>query len=175
MNSNLLATFALVVAFATGALVFLHKPIETIVHDTREVPVAGSASSAVINSPFMEVGGVRTWHFTSDFRAGTSTACSFPTPAATSTVTAITAYLNPNLGYTTQWLWGDATTAFATTTALNTLWSVTNGANDGSIIASTTGAYIAYPNRFINLKLSTSSVGTSFAPTGTCHILFREI
>jgi len=140
---------------------------------TREVvrelqPVIEQAFAAVpvLSSP-LEVNGVATHYLAQKFRTATSTLSSIQTPAATTTGEVV-CRLFTAASYATGFQLATASTYDATTTNLG---FVSVGASAGNAWVSATSTMFA-PNQYINLKLSTSSgttVGSGFAPTGSCY------
>jgi hypothetical protein len=139
-------------------------------------PPLGALSSPDIASPYLSFGGVRQWAGSMEMRSGTSTVCSIQSPAATTTLVSATARFDTTPGYTTIWMLGHATTAYSTTTALVASKTLASGAR-GDMVATTTALTDTRipPSTFVNLALSTSTVGSTFAPVGECKAVFREI
>lgn len=158
-----------------AALVGVGFGLSQVPNDGRGITV-GALSSPDVASPYFSFGGVRQWAGSMEMRSGTSTVCSIQSPAATSTLVSATARFDGTPSYTTIWMLGHSTTAYATTTALVASKTLASGAK-GDMIATTTSltdTRIA-PLTYVNLNLSTTTVGSTFAPTGECKAVFREI
>lgn len=143
---------------------------------------AGAVSSPDIISPYISYGGVRQWAYSMEIRQATSTLCSFLSPSSTSTLEHLSAKFDTTASYATSYAWGNDPTAFSTTTIIVAPYGAAAGGKL-EIIASTTKVTaftqngVVSPNTYINLKLSTSTAGASatFAPVGTCKVMFREL
>jgi hypothetical protein len=133
-------------------------------------------------SPYSSFNGVTYWYNRVVMKTASSTLCSIKSPAATSTLVSATALFTKTATYATVYELGWDTTRYSTTTALGTT-EFSIGANSmGTIIGSTTAVMMGQsgvvpPSTYINLKLSTSTVGASatFAPTGDCIVVFQEL
>ena len=138
----------------------------------------GALTGPDIPSQYLNWGGVPIWHFSMQMTQGTSTPCSFTSPAASSTLTSATTQFTGAIGYTTGWLWGtDRTNPTATTTALGTMLSVLSPDITGAIVASTTAGTVYPGGTRLNFNLSTSTAGVNanFAPVGRCYAEFKEV
>ena len=154
-----------------------------------EEAALGSGSSHATD-PSMKVGGVERFYDRQIMRQGTTTVCSFISPAATSTVTG--GLVNFDVGSTSATIVSvaKATTAFATTTTLIT--DVALAANikgtihiDPAVAATLDATQIISPLNFVNIGIqealadggvegeATYYLGA--APVGTCLIEFMTI
>lgn len=142
-------------------------------------PAPGAISGPDISSPYLSINGVIHWYTRVTMRQASSTLCSIPTPAATSTLTKLTAHIANGNAYSNVFLFGYAANAFATTTSIGT--TVTIAGTYGDIVASTTlatqatGDGIVYPGNFINFKVSTSSASATYLPVGDCQADFVQL
>lgn len=167
------AVLALVIAG-----VAVSKPAQVV----QKTIQAGSVSSPDILSPYFSFGGVRQWAYSMEIRQATSTLCSFLSPASTSTLEHLSAKFDTTASYATSYAWGNDPTAFSTTTIIVAPYGAAANAKL-EILASTTAVTafaqngVVSPNTYINLKLSTSTAGASatFAPVGSCKVIFREL
>lgn len=160
--ATVLSVVALVVAFAFPK--------------SADQPV-GSASSPSVVGDCMEVNGVSTC-FYSQRLALASTTCSVRVPFEAELVSATANVAAAPLG-TTQYEFGLAATAFATTTSLGR-GVIASGAQ-GSLVASTTQVNTGHivdqttvltAGSFVNLKVGTS---TPTGQTGVCNVVLRKI
>jgi len=174
MNNNLATGVLAGVVALLGAYVFTHQTAPLPVQTQTNL---GALSGPDILSPYLSIGGVRSWYGSMDLRVGTTSVCAVQAPAATTTLVSATARIDTAAGYATAWEIGNATTAFATTTSLGLLGLAAS--TNGALIATTSVTAlkdgIVPPNTWINVRLATTTTSASFQPTGRCSVFFREI
>lgn len=180
MNYNqVIATLLLALFVVIGYNVVIGGPSPvTIIKEVATGNNLGAASSPDISSPYFSVGGVREWFYQMDLKPASVTVCSFLSPAATTTLRAVTARFDSIAAYATVWQWGVGTVSTATTTNLTTPYSIAANAQ-GALVATTTVTSlvdgIVAPRTYVNLNVATGTVSSVFAPSGKCKITFREI
>lgn len=143
--------------------------------------VLGSATGPELTSPYFTFGGVRQWAFTQDFNVNASTTCSFPAPAATTSV-AFASYQFTSIGSTSPVVIGWANGIQATTTKLTGSTDILLGAGlGGAVTASSTSKDFVVPpntggqavNSSINFKIGSGGAFTANT-TGTCKLILVE-
>lgn len=148
-------------------------------HDGKNAEqTLGAVSSPDMPFPYISWGGVRRWQGGADLIQGNKIVCAVQSPPATTTIEhAAVRFDFTGQAIQTVWELGRGTTAGATTTSLAKL-TLASGAQ-GTIVATTsvtalTDGVVA-PSSWISTLLSTSSVGSTFLPTGHCSVSFVEI
>lgn len=171
MNTKTVITALLagIVAVVGAVLVVDKGPVITNV---------GALSGPDIPYQYLSVGGARV-----EYRSGvwvtsaTTTPCTIEGPTASSTLIKYAAAgvrTDVALGDTTIDV-GYHTTRFATSSvAAKNLSAGTAWVSGGSFELGNSGTSTAVvpPNHFIVMKLSTSTISTNFASTGTCNAMF---
>lgn len=151
---------------ATGAVFATKKDVQ--------VPNIGAASPEFITN-YISVGGMRQWSYKAAM-ASASTTCSFLSPAATSTLLYAGATFTNTYGGSFDVAWGKAADPFATTTSLGYKPAAITSGDQGTFVATSSGATIEEPtsviapSTYVNFKIGSSS------PTlaGTCVATFIE-
>jgi hypothetical protein len=169
---NFIKTFCISLIVAIGVLGVgvgfqKHAPAQTI-----------GAASPDFSSPYISYGDVRHWGARiGSLPTGTSTICSIVSPPATTTLSSFIVRFDTTPGYAQDYAFGVSTTMNATTTIITRLSQPASG--NTALVATTSATAIkdglVGPSTFLSVNLSTSSVGSTFAPTGTCSAGFREI
>lgn len=153
----------------------------------REVvkEVVGSSTGPDSPSPYQKYGGgygVRTWKYGYALTQATTTPCAFLSPAATSTLLSAGLKLDVASTSATVWTFAQATSAYATTTAIGTDYAVAASAK-AFVQASTSPAALARtvfaPNTYlvIGVRGGDSNGDTSpdgLIPSGSCNATFEE-
>lgn len=171
MSNKILTALVLIVVASFG---FYIGKVTT--HEPTKAIQAGSVSSPDVTSPYLSFGGVRSWAYSPDFRTATSTLCSIQSPAATTTLVSFTAnFATAAVSYANDYQAGNAATSQATTTNLGKITVAANGL--GTLVATSTSLTdnIIPPLTFVNLRVSTTTASSSYAPTGKCNVVFREV
>jgi len=138
--------------------------------------VVGAVSGPDISSPYISVNGVETWYATQRMTKSTTTPCALRSPIdATSTLLhAIVDFRTSSTTAMTVTL-ARATTAFGTTTLLNTFTSTANMGD--TIVASTTGTESEDqfpPGTYFTVGLAGNGSPTNtFTPVGSCSAEWR--
>lgn len=130
---------------------------------------SGSVASPDFTSSYISYGGIRFFGArTNSLTQATTTVCALQSPAATSSLAHFVLRLDVSSSTASTVVVAKATTAFATTTNLETATVAANAQAD--IVASTTGRTIGLPvfapNTWIVVGMS-GGVGT-FSPSGSC-------
>lgn len=138
----------------------------------------GALTGPDIPSSYLNWGGLRTYNYSAAM-ASASTTCSFVSPAADSVLVFAAANVAAAPLGTTQYEWGIAATAYATTTSLGrgviasgaqgSLIASTTQVNTGSIVDQTT---LLPGGTYVNLKVGTS---TPTGQSGKCFVQFVEL
>lgn len=158
---------------------FVIKPVQNVVNQVQ--PSLGALSSPDINSPFISWGGVRQWASSAGFTPASQTLCAIQSPAATTTLVAATVRFDStiSLGAGTYELgWGAVSGATTTVLARATLPSAKQTKELVATTSITTPVLtdnVVNPSTWINLNIASGTVSTSFAPTGKCLAVFREL
>lgn len=174
MNSKL-TIVGLIVALALG-FVGATKPA-TVVKTQVETPVVGAVTSPYFNSKSFSFGGVMHWGGGKDsLTSGSATLCSVQAPSATSTLVSATMRVE-NAAYANTFQVGNADTSSATTTLLGSL--TVAASKWGELVATTSVTAltngVVRPNTYIVFKVATGTPAASFAPSGDCKVVFRQL
>lgn len=157
------------------------KVIERITKEVGSGQALGALTSPDIPYSWFSFGGVRQWAVMDDaLTSASTTVCSLQSPAATTTLVSATARLDTTTGIGAGiFEMGKAVGMNATTTSLGYLNTATGGS--GVLVASSTANTTTFtdgvmpPSQWINFRIATSSVSATFAPTGRCSAVFREL
>jgi hypothetical protein len=182
MQNNLVATVVGAVILVGGFVLFQKNPevnVSVPVSAPESAPQSlAGASGPTSYFPCETHNGVG-WCFNREgLRAANVTVCSVRSPAATSTLESATVLFQSVASYaaTFQMGWGASNTA--TTTRIAEL-TVGAGVKFATLIATTSATAltdgVVPPNSFINVNVATGSVSSTFAPVGTCDVVFRVI
>ncbi len=137
---------------------------------------AGALASPALG-PWFSVGDVVTTGQRSALRSANATLCSIQGPAATSTIESASIWIDSQ-AFANDVEIGIGTTNTATTTGLG---RKTLGVVNSYLVASTTdatldgGKKLIGPWQFLNFNIATGTVSATFAPSGHCSAVFREL
>lgn len=142
--------------------------------------VLGAVTGPDSYLPYVANNNVREYSYSKNLATGTSTVCSFKTPAATTTLRH--AAIRFTLASSTATVLDIAkdTSFAATTTKIGSTYAIAAGAQ-ATIVASTTGsvagdATLFAPSTYLNFKIGpTTGDGAGHAATGLCNAVFTGI
>lgn len=176
-NAMPMDTLKFIAAAVLGGLVFIvgatlvpHNPVNV-----------GAVSSPDVQSPYLTVGGVRTWFGSMNIRTSSTTICSFQSPVSTSTLTFADVQFLTGSSTALQFDIARDTSPSATTTKIGTSWTLSAG-SFGTIVASTSpsaldSTLIFPPNTYLNIKYGGNACvdgGTCTTLTGTCNAEWHQ-
>src|SRR3990167_5191027 len=172
MNKANLVWVGVVVALILGSVGAFKSPSQNVVKEViREV---GAMPGNTLNSESFTVNGMTQYFYSQSFQNfASSTACSFKTPTASTTVAFLGVKLSGSTGGT-QIVSGKATNSWATTTALMTLTGTASSLLEGIASSTVWGNNtlvdnIMPPNVYVNTSIMTN--GTA---TGTCKMILNS-
>lgn len=174
MKNISLVVIALVTVFASGVVASFVAQSSS----TNTKPTLGALAGPDIPSPYISFGDVRQFAArTSVLTAATTTVCALQSPAATSTLIAGGINFSVSSTSASTVTIAKATTAYATTTLIN---SASVGANAQATIlaASTTVSALEQTNRIFapNTYLVVGMAGGvgTFSPSGNCEAVWVQ-
>ncbi len=177
MNKQILSILMVIGLIVAGCGFFIAKITNHVPVPTQNQIQSYGSASPDIPSPYFSYGDLRHWATKTTMYQGTTTLCAMQSPAATTTLRSATANFTFSATYANDYQLANATSAFATTTNLGKITIAANAL--GTLVATTTVTAltdgIVAPNTWINLKVSTSTASTTFAPIGTCAATFIEV
>lgn len=171
---NILIT-TVIVALAGVALFAISQP-RTIIERVEDR--VGALTGPDIPYTYLTVGGVRHEFRSRDFTTTASTTfCTLETPTGTSTLLAYTARgSRATSDGATTFDFGVGSTAYATSSTLGTIAAAqTWGSGAQFDFATSSNALIIPPNKFLVIKLATSSLSANFSATGQCGAVFQVL
>lgn len=167
ISKSLLAAMGSVLA---AILVFLGA---TDVH-VGPPTVFGALSGPDISSPYLSVNGVTTFYNKANMKGATTTACSFKSPSATSTLRlgSVNVFLASSSAVTVYLAKGANNNA--TTSNMGTLDIVASGQMQTFASTTVTASQIFAPNTYFNVGVKGQSTngGTGVSPIGNCSATF---
>lgn len=162
----------------------IHIPATVVNVPKNEVqasPVFGAVSGPDFYSDCFNFNGVRTCSNSKSVAQATTSVCSIRSPiSATSTLSLAAIRFNLASTSATYLEMAKATTAFATTTRIGSVYSIA-GSAQATIVASSTGSVagdgtIFAPGEYFNVKTAwTVAAGVGSVPTGVCKAVFTAI
>ena len=117
---------------------------------------------------------MRIWHTSQPWGQATTTVCSLLSPAATSTLLRANGIMTTATSGILTMVLATSTTAYATTTALNT--ATFNAGVTGAISFNATATPIMAPATYVNLEAKKATTGYDpVSQSGRCNASWQEL
>jgi hypothetical protein len=183
-KANIILGVGVVVALVLGVWAVTKTPSQNTVREVvREV---GAMPGSSLEGPEFCVSGSCSWNQSGSLKIGTTTPLALKSAPATTTLLAFNCDIKTASSTATVWDFARATSAFATTTAIGTPYTVAASAS-AFIMASTTQsvvnneALVFPPNTYLVVGVrqgfstfaQAAAGATSFAPVGKCAAVWR--
>lgn len=176
---------SLVIALVVSGVFWMARP-DKVTYVTEQDEIikeiqVGATASPDIQSSYLTFGGVREWAYhTGSFNTGTTTVCSFLSPAATSTLVAATTQITSATSTASSFDIAQSASPSATTTPIARLEVAASVL--GTIVATNTPAFltdsVVAPSTYINMKFDngTGAINSDITSVkGRCSVKFREV
>ena len=161
------------VLWLLGVVIVANLGISIVGLDKKEPNVSAVASPDVM-SPWIRVGGVTRYYARTTLNAST-TACAIQAPVATSTLVQASVMVTTASSTATTWTFAKATTAFATTTYLDSFSLASGIQGVMASSATTTGLDIKQtmaPNTYFVVGVAGTVIADSTKLNGFCQAEF---
>lgn len=163
--------------FIVGLAGIIIAGVALILPNLHQAPATLGGSGAIDSVSYHCWAGVCHFYGSASLKAATTTPCAIQAPAATSTLSATGIRLDVSSSTATVWDIAKASTAYATTTALGTAYTVSGGAQAFVQASTSPGANtVLAPSSWVvfgaRQGITAGDAGTGFVPSGTCFASF---
>lgn len=175
-TKSIIISIAAAIVVVCSAFAVYH-PHNTIVQQETP-PVRLGGTSPEFSSQYLMVNGVRQWYFSTPMKTASTTLCSIPYPAGTTTLEYATWVITSGTSTSATIDLATSTTAFSTTTNLVSGTSVASNAQGNIFYQVNSGANVAFGGNqtplYVNVMTATPGLG-GYTYSGTCQAVFDSL